>query len=103
MVIFVMPDGKDPAETLDYSIDMSRELVNRINGSGTVIGTDTITGVTWTVPTGLTEVTSSMTASSVTIWLSGGSLFSSYDVRATITTSNGRTYERSFIINIVEK
>jgi hypothetical protein len=98
MSIFIMPDGKAPTEVLDYAIDMTRELANRVNGQS-----DAISGVVWTVPSGLSEVTSSFTNTEVTIWLSGGTLGTSYEIVAVITTSNSRVYNRSFILDIVNK
>jgi len=87
---------KDPSAILDYKIDWSKWL-----------GTDTISSksgsVTWSVPKGLTTQRTSNNQTSATIWLSGGSLGSTYHVRCKIVTTAGRTDERSFDIFIMNR
>jgi hypothetical protein len=83
---------KDPDAILDYTVDWSRWL-----------GTDTILASQWTVPTGLTQVSSSNTSTSATVWLSGGTAGQAYTVTNRITTAGGRTDERSIVINVRDR
>lgn len=83
---------KDPDAILDYTVDWSRWL-----------DTDTILTSQWTVPTGLTQASSSNTATSATAWLSGGAAGQSYTVTNRITTTGGRTDDRSFTIRVEER
>lgn len=73
---------KDPDETLDYQIDWS-----------TTLGTDTISTSVWTVPVGITEASSANTTTTATIFLSGGTDGTRYDLTNTITTAGGLTHE----------
>ena len=81
--------NKDPDATLDYKQDWSKWLVG-----------DTIDSVEWTVPDGLTKVNSSHDDSSVTIWLSGGTVDTIYLITCRITTAAGRINDRSMNITI---
>ena len=83
---------KDPDAVLDYAIDWSRWL-----------GSDTIQTSTWTVPSGLTEVSSEHTSTTVTIWLSGGTAGQTYTVTNRIVTAGGRTDERSIYIRVEQR
>jgi len=83
---------KDPDAVLDYAIDWSRWL-----------GSDTIQTSTWTVPPGLTEVTSSHTTTTATIWLSGGTAGETYTVTNRIVTAGGRTDERSIYLRVEQR
>lgn len=83
---------KDPDAVLDYQINWAPYL-----------GADTISTSTWIVPDGITEVTNTNTATTTTIWLSGGTVGSRYALTNRITTSNGRTDDRSITIRIVER
>lgn len=83
---------KDPDAKLDYTIDWS-----------TWLGDDTIADSDWTVETGLTEVTASNTDTTTTIWLSGGTEGTTYDVTNEITTAAGRIEERTIRIYITER
>jgi hypothetical protein len=83
---------KDPNAVLDYSVDWTRWL----NG-------DSIATSDWTVPPGLTEVTDTHTSTKATVWLSGGSVGQTYTVTNRITTTGGRTDDRSFDVKIAER
>lgn len=85
------PD-KDPNEVLDYQIDWSARL-----------GSDTISTSTWTVPSGITQTTSSSTSTTTTIWLSGGTTGTKYTLTNEITTTGGRTMDESVRIRLVDK
>lgn len=95
---FVMPDGKTPTELLDFTIDLTRDLVDRPTGV-----TDTIASVTWVVPSGITNDHTAHDNTHVTIWLSGGTLGTTYSINAVVTTVGGREIERTFTVKIVSK
>ena len=83
---------KDPNAVLDYTIDWTRWLAS-----------DQIATSEWLVPAGLTKMADSKTASSATVWLSGGTAGQSYTVTNRITTAAGRTEDRSFIAKVEER
>lgn len=85
------PD-KDPDEVLDYEIDWT----SRLDG-------DTISSSTWTVPDGLTSSSNTNTDSTVTIWLSGGTVGTIYRVMNEITTTGGRTMDQTVNLKISDK
>lgn len=83
--------SKDPGATLDYSIDWSQWLAG-----------DTIATSAWTVDNGITGARYAINPANtvVTIWLSGGTLSSTYKITNTITTAAGRSQVQSFQIAI---
>ena len=83
---------KDPDAILDYGFDWSEWL-----------GTDTITASSWAVPAGLTEVADGNSTTTTVVWLSGGTAGASYTCTNTITTSEGRTDERSLVVMVRER
>jgi fructosamine-3-kinase len=83
---------KDPNAVLDYSIDWTRWLAG-----------DQIAASEWIVASGLTKMAESKTATSATVWLSGGTAGQSYIVTNRITTAAGRTEDRSFTIRVEER
>lgn len=82
---------KDPDAVLDYKFDWSDWL----NG-------DTISTRLVTVDSGITKNSDSIsdTNTSVTVWLAGGTIGSSYSVHCRITTAAGRTDDRTVTIVI---
>ena len=84
---------KDPGATLDYSVDWSKWLA-----SG-----ETITSHAVTVPTGIDKTTDAHTSTAVTYWLSGGTAGQRYAVTCQITTSQGRTDERTDYIDVRDR
>lgn len=84
-------EPKDPAGTVDYSVDWAKE-----------IGADVITASTWTVPAGLTKVSDSYAATATTVWLSGGTDGVAYDLTNTVTLASGRIFSVTFTV-IVKK
>ena len=80
---------KDLAAKLDYEIDWSDWLVG-----------DTIATSTWSVPAGLTQVTSSNTSVTTTIRLSGGTHGSDYECLNHIVTASGQEDERAILIEV---
>lgn len=86
---------KDPDATLDYSQDWSDWLTDV---------SDTITGTpVWTVGAGLTKVSQSNTTTTATAFISGGVAGSKEPVACKITTSGGRTDERTVYLKIVDR
>ena len=84
---------KDPDAVLDYSVDWSKWL------AGDQIGTSA-----WSVSDLALEATDeSNTTTRTTVWLSGGTVGQSYTVTNCITTSGGRTDERSFITQVQDR
>lgn len=76
---------KDPSARLDYEVNWSAWL-----------DSDTIASVAWTVPSGITNYSTSNTTTAATIWLSGGTHGQEYLVTCQITTTGGRINQRSF-------
>ena len=83
---------KDPNAVLDYSLDWTRWL------DGDAIATSE-----WIVPDGLVRVTDSRTTKIATVWLSGGLAGQSYTITNRITTTGGRTEDRSFAVKVEER
>lgn len=79
---------KDPHAVLDYVFNWSDWLQDG----------DTIVSRVVTVGTGITKDSDSESAGIVTIWLSGGTHGSDYLVACEITTTLGRTDERTMNI-----
>lgn len=89
---------KDPADILDFTIQYQLS-----NAAGDYLfrnSADTISSSTWTVPDGITQTKAENTGLSTTIWLSGGVLGQTYEVVNKITTTGGRTRERTIRIRI---
>ena len=84
---------KSDDETLDYSI----------NWSGILSAGETVIDSRWNLPDELTAGTAMIRSNITTQWLGGGIAGQAFDVDNIATTSKGRTYERSFRIQIVER
>jgi len=86
---------KDPAAELDYKFYWANWLA-----SG-----ETIASYVLTVPTGLTEVTVSNDDDSVTVWLSGGTAGTKYEVGCKIITDSvpARTDERTMTFDVIQR
>ena len=84
---------KDPSAVLDYVFDWSGWLA---------IG-ETITDHTITADTGITADSSTESDGKVTVWLLGGTAGINYKVACLITTSAGRTDERTIWSKVVER
>lgn len=87
---------KDPADEENYGLDWSDNL-----------GSATITTSAWAVsPSGLTITGDSFSNDPqklAIVWVEGGSAGVSYKATNTITTSNGRTVQRSILIPVDER
>ena len=84
---------KDPSAVLDYVFDWTEWLA-----TGETIDTHTIT-----VDTGLTKDSSTELDGKVTVWLSGGTAGINYKVACKITTTAGRTDERTIWIKVTNR
>ena len=87
-----MTFAKDPDAVLDYAVDWLRWLAG-----------DEIATSVWIVPDGLTRVSDAATTTKATVWLSGGTAGQSYTLTNRITTTGGRTEDRSFILKLEER
>ncbi len=85
---------KDPADVLDYLIDFTEWLAT--DG-------DTITAHSITIPTGLTLDNSIQSSTGITVWLSGGSVGTHYDVDCLITTTVGRQKSKILPILVIDQ
>jgi hypothetical protein len=84
---------KDPDAVLDYSVDWSKWLAG-----------DQIATSAWSVSDPALEAgVDSNTPTRTTVWLSGGVACQAYTVTNRITTSGGRTDERSFVIQVQDR
>lgn len=86
---------KDPEAVLDYSVDWTDFLETA----------ETIFSSQWFSPAGITVDSNGHTNKVATVWLSGGTVGSSYELTNRITTDNdpARVDERTIIISIVNK
>lgn len=82
---------KDADETLDFTVAWTARL-----------GEDSIVTSEFTLPDGLSEVSSSNDTDSATIFVSGGSAGRIYRVVNLITTSGGRTIERTLYVQVTD-
>lgn len=85
---------KDPDAVIDFKQDWSEWVA----ATG-----DTIVTSTWIVPTGITKTNESNTATTATVWLSGGTVGSSYQVTNRIVTAQGRTDDRTLQIVVLNR
>lgn len=82
-------DHKDPDEVVDYSVEWAPRL-----------GDDAIDSSTWIVPVGLTQGTVGVVGTVTTIWLSGGTLGTTYEIINRVVTTGGRTYDETITLEI---
>ena len=84
---------KDPNAVLDYSIEWAKWLAG-----------DQIETSEWSTSDPALEASDgSNTVTRTTTWLSGGAAGQSYTVTNKITTTGGRTDERSFAIQVQDR
>ena len=84
---------KDPSAVLDYVFDWTEWLA----------AAETITDHTITPDTGITVDSWTESDGKVIVWLSGGTAGINYKVACKVTTSAGRTDERTTWIKVVER
>ena len=85
--------NKDPDAVLDFKFDWS----------GWLTGAEAISSYTIDVDTGLTVDSDSDAAGVVTVWLSGGTVGTTYAVRCEIVTSDSRTDERTLFVKVKQR
>ena len=84
---------KDPDAVLDWRWDWSSWLADG----------ESIIASIMTVSAGLVMDSNSFSATSTTVWLSGGTSSQPYSVANRITTSAGRTDERTITIRVTNR
>ena len=84
---------KDPDSVLDYTLDWGTDWLDG----------DTISTSTWSVPAGITMDSEVETATTTTIWVSGGTADQEYELTNQIVTAGGRTADRTILICVVER
>jgi hypothetical protein len=79
---------KDPDEVVDYELSWADQMT---------ADADTISTSTWTVPAGITKVTSSIIGTNTIskIWFSGGTAGQSYSCLNRVVTAGGRTLDQT--------
>ena len=87
---------KDPSDKVDVGLDWDANdfLSNR---------TATISSSTWTVPSGLTAVTSSNTTTKTVVRLSGGTANRAYVITNHVVLSNAEEFDRSLEIRVSQR
>ena len=86
---------KDPGSTLDYTMDWTNWL-----------GADTVDSVTYTLDSGITTSSAiggsatSTTSTTTTVNITGGTAGNIYNVKAEMTTANGRVVVRNFRVKV---
>lgn len=84
------PDfSKDPDDTEDYVFNWA----DRLEG-------DTIATSTFLLPDGLTQVSTSNTTTTATIFVSGGTSGTSYRITNRVTTAGGRQWDKTLYIAV---
>ncbi|MFQ5783623.1 MAG: hypothetical protein ACE5H8_02215 [Alphaproteobacteria bacterium] len=83
---------KDPDAVLPYRIDWTAWLAG-----------DSIAASAWIVPAGLTKVGEAIEGDVAVVTLSGGTAGETYVVTNRITTTDGRTDDRSFTLRAAER
>ena len=92
---------KDPSAVLDYAFDWTGWLA-----AGETIAVDSETGeklITITADTGITVDSWTESDGKIIVWLSGGTAGIYYKVACLITTSAGRTDERTIWIKVTNR
>jgi len=82
---------KDPDAVKDYKLDWAPFLDG-----------DTISSSVWIMPTGITKDSDSHDTDSVTIWLSGGTESTVYELVNRITTGGGRTEDQTVRVPVAQ-
>ncbi len=81
---------KDPDAVLDFGFNWATWLQTG----------ETISSVTWTVPSGIVKTAQDDYVTAASIWLSGGTAGTNYNVACKIVTTLGRTDERTMTISV---
>lgn len=84
-------DPKGPDDTLDFKVNWIAAL-----------GGDTIIASAWTMPNGVTKSADSFTDTTTTVWVSGGTARTSYNLVNAVTTAGGRVISRTVQLGVAE-
>jgi hypothetical protein len=82
-------EDKDPTDVDDFTLSFVREL-----------GTETIATTAWTATAGITLGATGNTDTTATVRISGGTAGTDYTATCTVTTSGGRTLQRSSLLRV---
>ena len=86
---------QSPQAILDYAVDWTAWLAS----NETIIGTPVVS-----VSAGLGLYTSPVVVGNFVVWwLAGGTVGQQYNVSCTITTNQGRTDVRSFVLKVIQQ
>ena len=91
---------KDPSAVLDWAYNWNDSSGGKTPWLATG---ETITDHTITADTGITVDSSTESDGKVTVWLSGGTAGINYKVACLITTTAGRTDERTIWIKVTDR
>lgn len=89
--------SKDPADVLDYEFDISPALVGN---EGDTIATLAVS-ISPNAPGDLVLNSASVDGAVAVLWMSGGQPGSIYTVTIAITTTTGRTVQRSILLPVL--
>lgn len=109
----VYAPAKDPNSVEPYFVVWCDPTGTNVSGDGGELQGATIATATWTVPTGITKDSSNQNAVTIagisyavntvcTVWLSGGTVNTDYELLCRITTSDLRTLDQSIIVPVRE-
>lgn len=87
-------DTLDPSETRDFTWDWSGKLSSGENVTGQT--------VTFVAAAGTTNPTNTFTSNISRVWLKGGTVGSRAIWTVAVTTNQGRTFEESFAVDVVD-
>ena len=95
---------KDTAGVLDYKFDW-KALSNDSGLSDWLGSSETISAHAVSADSGITVDSSALSDAntSVTVWLSGGTLGKTYNIVCRITTNDGRTDERTMQVKVLNR
>lgn len=83
---------KDPDSTEDFAFNWVMDL-----------GGDTISSSTFSLPDGLTEVSTASTESVTQIFVSGGDCGQTYRITNRVVTTGGRTFDKTIRVYVREQ
>lgn len=90
---------KDPSDNLNYTIDWG----GASDGGPWLASGESITTSTWTVPDGITEVSTTNDETTATIRVSGGTAGTRYALVNHIVTSDSNEADRSIYIDVIDR
>lgn len=100
MTCVVKTYRKDPESVLDFGLDWAAP---ESEGGPWLATGESISTSEWTVPAGLTANSDEFDSTKTKVWIAGGTAGNSYVIENKITTTAGRTDERSLLIIVEER